>query len=137
VIAKELKEDKHELAIWQLADDGWKAVLRARLTRMQETRARNLNTPKAANIKALFAEALGIDDVTEGWKWRGMSPSKAATKLDGYITLRGEIAHRSHITKAVYKYQVQEFLNHVKRLVAQTGGEVNRHVKGMTGKALW
>jgi hypothetical protein len=66
-IAKELKADLNELAVWQLADSGWKAVLQSRLTQMNQTRARNLNTPKSENLKVLFSEALGIEDISKTW----------------------------------------------------------------------
>src|ERR1700722_5310371 len=36
LIAKELKNDKHELAIWQLSDDGWRGIVVGRLTKLQE-----------------------------------------------------------------------------------------------------
>src|SRR5437016_4168521 len=81
-IAKELKGDLNELAIWQIADNGWKAVLQSRLSQMNQTRARNLNTPKSENIKVLFSEALGIDDISKMWKWAKMSSVQAAKKLD-------------------------------------------------------
>ena len=136
-IANELKCDKDELAIWQIADNGWKAVLKSRLTRMQEVRARKLNTPKSENIRLLFSDGLGIDDISKGWKWEKMSSDQAAKKLDNYITLRGEIAHRGAAATAVTKYDVEDFLNHVKRLVAKTGKQVNQYVKQNTGKSLW
>ena len=75
VIAKELKSDLDELAIWQLADNGWKAELQSRLVKMKESRAKKLNTPRAENIKLLFQDALGIDDISKaevstGWRWQ-------------------------------------------------------------------
>ncbi|MCU1303588.1 MAG: hypothetical protein JWQ87_3872 [Candidatus Sulfotelmatobacter sp.] len=135
-VAKELKDDKNELAVWNIADDGWRSVLRSRLKTMQEKRAWSLNTPKAAQIRASFANALGIDDITAEWRWEKMSSAQAQKKLDTYITLRGEIAHRGSV-KECYKWQVQDFLNHVDRLVGKTGKVVNKHVKAMTGKKLW
>ena len=136
VVAKELKEDKNELAVWDIADDGWKSVLRARLTRMQTERAWSLNTPKAAQLKKFFSDALGINDISSDWYWEGMSSQRAQKKLDDYIALRGEIAHRGGASE-YYKYQVEDFLNHVQRLVGKTGKQVNKHVKAMTGKTLW
>jgi hypothetical protein len=136
-IAKELKEDRNELAVWQIADNGWKAVLQSRLTHMNQTRARSLNTPKAENINGLFSEALGIDEIFKTWNWKKMSSIQAAKKLDDYVTLRGDIAHRGAGQQSVTKWQVEDFLNHVKRLVGKTGKQVNKYVKDATGKELW
>jgi hypothetical protein len=136
IVAKELKEDKNELAVWDLADDGWKSVLRARLTRMQAERARSLNTPTAPKLKKFFSDALGIEDITAAWKWKKMSSQQAQKKLDDYIILRGEIAHRG-VARECSKYQVEDFLNHVQRLVKKTGEQVKKQVKAMTGKTPW
>jgi len=136
-IAKELKADLNELAVWQLADSGWKAVLQSRLTQMNQTRARNLNTPKSENLKVLFSEALGIEDISKTWNWEGMSSLQAAKKLDDFVRLRGEIAHRGAGQQSVTRFQVDAFLNHVKRLVGKTGKQVNKYVKDATGQAMW
>ena len=104
---------------------------------MHQARARNLNTPKSENIRVLFSEALGIDDISKAWNWKKMSSIQAAKKLDGYISLRGEIAHRGVVQQSVAKSQVDDFLNHVKRLVGKTGKQVNKYVKDATGQALW
>jgi RiboL-PSP-HEPN len=136
-IAKELKEDLNELAVWKIADNGWKAVLQSRLTQMNQTRARRFNTPTSENINILFSEALGIDDISKTWKWEKMSSIQAAKKLDDYVRLRGDIAHRGAGQQSVAKSQVSDFLNHVKRLVGKTGGQVNEYAVNATGKSLW
>lgn len=136
-MAKELKDDKNELAIWEIADTGWKDVLRLRLKRMQESRARKLNTPKSEQIKLLFHDVLGIDDITEVWYWPKMSSTHAANKLDAFISMRGEIAHRGAVERAVSKQTVVDFLNHVQRLVRKTGKSVNKSVEDATGEALF
>jgi len=136
-IARELRDDKHELAPWNLAGDGWRAVLTARLSSLQEERNRRLNTPKAENIDDLFERALGIPRISTYWKWQGMSAEQARTKLDGFVTLRGDIAHRGGAAAGVRKGQVTDFQAHVDRLVGKTGGRVNSAVKRAAGKALY
>jgi hypothetical protein len=56
-IAAELESDKNDLAVWSLAGDGWKTILRSRLVDITERRNRSLNTPKSENINSLFEEA--------------------------------------------------------------------------------
>ena len=136
-IAAEIKADKNEVAVWDLADSGWKARVRERLASLAEERNRRLNTPKSAEIDKLFDAAIGLSSVSGAWRWKKMSVSQARAKLDNFVTLRGAIAHRGGAASSVKKVQVTNYLKHVKRLVSKTGGEVNTHVKSATGKPLW
>jgi len=137
-IAEELKKDSDELALWSVADEGWKKLLNSRLNRLQEERNRKLNTPKSQNIDQLFQSAVGIIKISDSWKWSPtMNPNKARTKLDKYIALRGSIAHRGNALKTVTKSQVVDYFNFIKNLASTTGGKVNQHVKEITGIRLW
>lgn len=135
-IAKELKADKHELAVWQLAGTGWKDIANDRLARLTAERNWHFNTPKSTPINSLFSSALGLTDITSKWRWRGMSSTSAAKKLDAFVTLRGSIAHRGAVDSCT-KSQVLDYLNHVKRLAGKTGGAVNRFCREHTGKPLY
>lgn len=136
-VAKELIDDADNLAVWRLAGDDWRNLLRSRLAAMQEERNRRLNTPKTAQINELFLKSLGIDRISSAWYWSGMSVSASTTKLDRYITLRGAIAHRGSAERTARKTQVKDYYNHVKRLVDKTGGRVNRDIRRITGQPLW
>lgn len=76
-IAKELKADLNDVAIWKLADRGWRGVLTKRLADLAQERNKKLNTPRAENIIELFRSALGLTDVSRRWRWRGMSVQQA------------------------------------------------------------
>lgn len=136
-IATDITADKNELAMWDLADAGWKTRARARLASQTEERNRRLNTPKSDQIDELFDATIGLPSVSGAWRWKGMSVSQARAKLDKFVTLRGAIAHRGTAAFSVKKVQVTAYLKHVTRLVAETGGRVNAHVKSATGKPLW
>jgi len=136
-VAKELANDKDDLAVWKLSGDGWRPVLEQRLTDMQAERNRKLNTPKTAQIDDLFLRALGIPKISRRWFWSGMSAGAASSKLDKYVELRGSIAHRGAASSTVRKGEVTDYYELVKRLVAKTGGRVNTEVKSATGKPLW
>lgn len=137
-IAKELERDLNDLAVWEIADDGWRDYLRKRLAALQEERNRKLNTPKASNIDDLFMKALGITKISDSWRWATkMTVARARNKLDKFVTLRGAIAHRGADSKSVRKAQVTDFFDFVQKLASKTGGKVNRHVRLITGKPLW
>ncbi|WP_166742286.1 MAE_28990/MAE_18760 family HEPN-like nuclease [Burkholderia cepacia] len=137
VIAKALKEDKNELAIWRISDDKWRDVLRMNFVELKTERNKTFATPKSFNVNHLFESALGLSDMSSNWKWERMTAVQAAKKLNEFVSMRGDIAHRGSSTSTVKKSQVVDYLKHVKMLAAKTGGAVKKHVKAITGQDLW
>jgi hypothetical protein len=135
-VAKELKEDAHELAVWKLADGGWRSVLKDRLAALTAERNQRLNTPKTKQINDLFDQTLGIKQVSAAWYWSGMSSAQAGAKLDRYVTLRGAVAHRGATARGVKKTAVTDYLAHVRKVCAKTGGKVNSVVKAAAGSSI-
>jgi hypothetical protein len=138
IVAKEIKTAANELEAWSLSDEGWRAYLRARLQAMREARDRKLNTPKYTNIDELFRSAIGLENATGGWNWSTkLTPQKAREKLDKYVSLRNEVAHRGNAATSVTKARVEDYLDLVRRAAAKTGGAVNKHVRAVTGSPLY
>jgi hypothetical protein len=136
-IASSLKNEKNDLAIWKLSGDGWKSELNQKFQTLENERNRKLNTPKSGNIDELFLSTVGISKISKAWKYKNLSNEDTRNKLDEYITLRGEIAHRGKPTTSVQKKAVMDYLDFVKKLASTTGGEVNKHVRQITGTPLW
>ena len=136
-IAKEVKENKNEIAVWDLADGGWRLKVKARLKDFADARSRNLNTPKAEHIEDLFEKAVGLCSVSRSWRWKRKTVERIRDKLNDYVTLRGSIAHRGSARVSCTKAQVEEYFDLVKALVARTGGAVNRFAHKVTGKLMW
>jgi RiboL-PSP-HEPN len=134
-VASELKKDPHHESPWRLAGDGWRPVLIDRLTDLQEARNRTLNTPKAEPVDSLYEEAIGVGRLSDAWYWSGMSADQARAKLDEFVALRGDIAHRG--VAAVRKKRVTDFLNHVTRLVGKTDASVNAFVRSACGSGIF
>lgn len=138
IVAKELKAENNELAVWKLSDDKWRQLLTQRLQTLKESRNRKLNTPKYRNIDDLFESAIGLTDVSGKWVWaKKLTAEKARVKLDKFVELRGEIAHRGKAKTSVQKNRVEDYLGFIRKAVAKTGGAVNAHVKAITGRSLW
>ncbi|MBN9658380.1 MAG: hypothetical protein J0H49_09385 [Acidobacteria bacterium] len=138
LIAKDLKADPHDLRVWDLAGDGWRDILKKRADELREARNRKLNTPKTDNIDTLFKTAVGIEEVSKSWHWPNkMTVARARAKLDKFVTLRGAIAHRGAADVSVTKAQLVDFFEFIRKVGSRTGGAVNKHVKGITGKPLW
>ncbi|KAA0916156.1 hypothetical protein FLO80_10545 [Aquicoccus porphyridii] len=138
LVAKKLKKEAHELEVWKIADEGWRAYLTVHLEQLKEERDRRLNTPKTDQINELFKTAVGIEKMSSHWYWpKKMKADRATQKLDEYVTLRGAIAHRGQHDTSVTKKNVTDYFEFVQALVGKTGGQVNTHVKKVTGKPLW
>jgi RiboL-PSP-HEPN len=137
IVAKELKTDLDELAVWRLADKGWRRVLSSRLDALKEERDRQLNTPKTKQIDDLFERALGLPGISKSWHWGRMSARRAGDKLDEFVSLRGSIAHRGSGAAAVRKHQVDDYYDHVKYLVDRTDARISEVVKAATRRAPW
>lgn len=132
-ISKQIKADPHDLSPWRLAGSGWQQVIRANAVAVVSAATGRLNTPKSPQLKELFERSLGITDITSTWKRRKLSVAQATAKLDGFITLRGAIAHRGQAASSVTKVQAEEFISLVTELVRFTDDAVRAHVKALTG----
>ncbi len=138
IIAKKLKSDTNELAIWTISDEKWRQVLKDHMSDLKEARDRKLNTPKWQNIDLLFESAVGLPNISSKWLWsKRLTVARARAKLDKFVELRGEIAHRGNAKTSVSKAQVEDFLGFVKRAAGKTGGAVNEHAFKITGKRLF
>jgi hypothetical protein len=89
------------------------------------------------NPRPAGAEPTLTENVASPFQAEPRQSLQAAKKLDDFVRLRGEIAHRGAGQQSVTRFQVDAFLNHVKRLVGKTGKQVNKYVKDATGQAMW
>ncbi len=122
---------------WQLAGDGWKKYLAARLATYAEKRAREFNTPASKRVDELMLEAIGLDKITDAWKWPPTTASKSRNKLDGWVQLRQDIAHGSGAAKPVRKKTVESYRTHVGRLVERTDAAVDAYLLQETGQSFF
>lgn len=133
--SKELFEEKDERRIWELVT-GWKDVLKNHRNAILKKSLRGFNTPKAKQVKELFIDLLDVD-VTTAWAWQNVSVEQAANHLDTYMTMRGNIAHRTKHSDLVQKKSAKVFLAHVAILVEKTDEAVRNHLQSLTGVLPW
>lgn len=132
-IAKEIDDDHDKLACWNLAGEGWRDVMMHRVSSPAFARSLKFNTPKWGNIDALIHGIVGLKEVSRSWKWRGMKNATARSKLNDYVELRGEIAHRGSGTQQVLKRQVEDYFGHIERLVELTDKAAEAHLVECVG----
>ncbi len=136
-IAKGIKSSPNDLSPWDLAGTNWKNSLSSNLASAKQKLIGNWNTPKSHNVRDLFATGLGIPDVTASWTRKWLSADSAKKKLDKFVVLRGEIAHRGKALAKVSKWEPYKFLKHAEELAGLTDDCVNRHVLSVTGLPLF
>lgn len=128
-VARDLKEDRHDLSPWVLADSGWRAVV--------ETRARRLcrevifHSPKAGNVDDLFRRTLGIENISLGWTTERTDDPRTA--LNEHLSQRGELAHRAAAT-TISKRQVSDFYQLVMDLTKAMDRQLGEYLFDTTGK---
>jgi hypothetical protein len=98
---------------------------------------RRLNTPKTRQINDLFLHALGIERISVAGKWDAQSAEKSSQELDGFIEIRGQIAHRGVTDTPITREQAEKYFALVKHIVSKTGGKINFFLRRHTRKRLF
>lgn len=133
----EIHKQKDPTRLWDIADQGWRQVLEQHKDAVMEKWLGGFNTPKTKPVNDLFSELLGIPKISGSWFWQKMSPERAGEKLDEYITVRGNIAHRIRDEDKVPKALGFQYLNHVISIVYRTEAAVAEHLHQATGVQPW
>lgn len=136
-VADMINKEKHELAMWKLAAEGWKSTLIAYKGEMLGNYLHKFHTPNIDNIDKLFKSLLDIDCISKKWSWHRMPSTKIKERLDKYITLRGSIAHRVAANKAVLKRDVHDYIWLIWNLSLKTHNAVSLHVEKIVGELPW
>lgn len=131
-----LRSDQHELAIWKLADEGWRDVLRQRADLIVSDDDRSLNTPKPEQLKHFFRTNIGITDITQAWQWHKNSPTRTRKLLEEFVVLRGSIAHRGSPAGGVLKKHATAGLDLLTRLAERSATRVSEFVEQHSGVGL-
>lgn len=132
-LAQPLREDKDIRKVWLLADQGW----RAQITQNAGQRVSRWNTPKTAQIKALYLDVLGMADVTDRWHWKRSTHESVTSRLDRYIEVRGAIAHGAIPAHSIHKLFTKNYMGLVQRIAPIMDADVGAHVLAITGTAPW
>lgn len=130
LMGRRVKSDPDDRAPWRLAGKGWRRELSHMIGELKAT-VNFLNTPKSRQIDELFERYLGVASLSSNWHWPGMGVKSACKKLDDFVALRGELAHRARALSTVKRKQTEDFAAFATRLVNITEGVIVRHVGAM------
>ena len=136
-VAKRIRNDNHDHAPWRLAGNGWKTEVSSNANDVIQSMTGRWNTPKTAPIVDLFEKALGISNISTSWHWHKNTAQATTKRLDDFVTLRGEIAHRQKAKDTVKKKDATDFYDHACRLADKIDDEVEKVLFAATGKHYW
>lgn len=95
---------------------------------------KQFHNPNSDKTRRIFLEYLGLD-VTEGWAWANFDPEKARTRLNHWITKRGDAVHRSkplpsgepsaHLIK---RDELEKVIRFIKDLVKATDSYIDNRI---------
>jgi hypothetical protein len=95
------------------------------------------STPTSRKIDRLFDGLFGIPKLTSSWSWNRVTSSGARTRLDHYVTLRCDIAHRARTPGNVTKAQVNSFIELCGRLSWLSCNSLRHWLVSETGREPW
>ncbi len=104
-VANDLKNDNHDFAVWDLAEDGWKNVLMKHI----EKNIAGFHNPKASNIDVLFKTSLGLENLSSSWESEQLNTSELSLALKKMIEQRGEIAHTVKLSQLFTEADLNTF----------------------------
>jgi hypothetical protein len=135
--SRSIRESKDELAVWALADGGWKSILKQHRDETIQASVANFNTPKAERIDDLYSNLIGLAKLSSHWKWPGMSPEGVRNKLERLLTIRGDIAHRVRHAGSVKRPELDDFVSFAHRLSVRSHNAVVAHLIETTSMSPW
>lgn len=121
-ISSKVKNDSNEIMPISLTGNGWKDVWLNFATKETE----KLNTPKSENLKQLYKSFLGIEDYCSLWK------TTNPTKIDDFVSDRGEIAHNGSKAKYITMVKLRRFQDLIIDNVIEIDSKISDELKNMT-----
>src|ERR1700761_8652700 len=111
--SKALVADSDKSKVWEIADSGWRTVLQNHRDTTLHSWLGSFNTPKTAQVNGLYEELLGLKNLSSKWYWKKMPKENSQRKLDEFIQVRGDIAHRLNTAETVQKGLGIKYLQHI------------------------
>lgn len=88
------------------------------------------NTPNVENVRRLFADTIGLPDVTVGWSWQNTTPAQAIQRLTAAISLRHQVAHGTNPRPTVQNQYSRQLPGFFRSLSLNTDRTVRGYLVG-------
>ena len=91
------------------------------------------NTPNTDQVRTLFSDAIGMQDVQANWSWRGCTPAQARARLHEVMELRHQIAHGVNPRPTIHNRYSSALPDFFRRLGRCTDAAVRRYLVATLG----
>jgi hypothetical protein len=106
----------------------WSALNAAALSQLGR-----FNNPNVENVKSLFADYLGIADITLEWYWAHCASQHACDLLTEAIRFRHQIAHGVNPRPTIHNTYSNWLPGFFRRLAASTDRGIHQHLTTQLG----
>ena len=117
-LAKHVKEHKNELKPLEMAGAGWEHVY---LSHVRES-VSALHTPKAGPINQMYRKLVGWEETSASW-------SLGTDFINGFVKIRGDIAHRGSDADYVRIGVLREYRDGIYDTVIEHDNAANDYVR--------
>lgn len=135
--SRALRASNDEREVWRLADVGWRVVLKEHRATTLERYVGKLNTPRPAQVDALFEDLIGLSGISTAWRWQNATAFRNRSRVEELITLRGEIAHRVRASQSVRLSSVTNAYNLIWGLAVTSSNKVATYLRERCGDFPW
>lgn len=132
-IKTQLIQAVYDKNVWKsdplkLAGFGWRDVH----MKIVGDKCAAFNTPKPTPLDDLFKKMLGLKEISKSW-------STSNGEIEGFVTLRGEIAHRGTDASSVSREKATHYKAMISKTITETDDAVYDFLKlaENCGKAPW
>lgn len=137
-ISNNLKKEENPLIMWELAGSGWKKFIKKHGKTVISNATDGVNNPNGDAADKLFLKMVGLRNLSKCWKWRGVSSAaNTRIKLDHYLNIRGQIAHRTLPDKKITTNFVLEYTDFIFRLAVRSNNKIREYLISVTKKEPW
>lgn len=119
--------------VWAIAGDNWKAFMKSYADSILE----DFSTPTTERVNKLFENTLGLKNISDSWKFQGVSAKFNQETLDQYVRMRGDIAHKMYSSRLVAERDVQKVFKILYYLAGTSSNAVRKHLKELTKIEPW
>lgn len=93
------------------------------------------NNPNAENVRQLFSDTLGLQDIQTFWVWQNCTSTQAVRRLANAMILRHQIAHGVNPRPIVASFYAVRLLDFFRKLSQCTDRAVRDHLANVLGIA--
>lgn len=136
LVAKSLLSRDDPNAIWELTGDGWRDVIKNYRSGIYKKTIDKFHNPQQKEIDALFFETIGYKNLTNEWRWQGLTAESACRRLSNLMARRHDIAHKVDTNYKIGLTYLNKEVNFLNSIAAISSNRVGAYITRIAGKKI-